>query len=186
MISRRLCGLAGPARFPGQPRLKRERSGRRPRLLGALALGILLISGCSGERSPEDELRALIAAGEHAAEAKQLFTLKGLISERYRDQDRRDRRALVSLIAGYFLRNKTVHLLTRMSEVRLEGPDRAEIAFYLAAAGQPMDDFETLIPLHGDLFWVELVAVREGGDWRVLSARWRRAEQSEILKRMIE
>jgi len=147
---------------------------------------ILVLAGCSHERSPEDELRALIATGEQAAEAKQLFTLQGMISERYRDEQHRDRRALVSLIASYFLRNKTIHLLTRVEEIRLEGPDRAEVDFYLAAAGQPIHDFQTLIPLHADLFRIELVAVREDGDWRVLSARWRRAEQAEILKHLME
>ncbi len=151
----------------------------------ALTIGILLLGGCSAQKSPEDEIRALISAGENAAEAKQLFAVQGLISEHYRDEAQRDRRGLVSLIAAYFLRNKTIHLLTRVEEIRLEAPDRADVVFYLGAAGQHIDDVEALIPLHADLFRVEMVVVREDGDWRVLSARWRRAEQSEILKRLL-
>jgi hypothetical protein len=151
-------------------------------LLAALVAG----PGCSpGPRSPEDEIRALIAEAERAAESKELAALRSMIAEDYRDAARRDRRELVRRLAGYFLRNDSIHLLVRIREVRAADDGRGEVQLYLAAAGRPISDLQALIPLRADLYRVDLVMVREDGDWRVSSARWERADRQRIIRELL-
>jgi len=161
--------------------------GRRVgRVLVLLAVCILGMVGCSDRGpTPEDQIRALIAAGEQAAEAKDILALRDRVSSKYRDRDGRDKRELLGVITGYFLRHESIHLVTRIDEIHLEGPDRAQVSFYLGAAGQAVSDFDALASLRADIYRIELVVVREEGDWRALSAQWSRAQGGQVIQELL-
>jgi len=167
-------------------RVKRPEGHWVGRVLVLLAVWALGMAGCSDRGpTPEEEIRAVIAAGEQAAEAKDILTLRDMVSSQYRDRDGRDKRELLGLITGYVLRHESIHLVTRIDEIHLEGPDRAQVSFYLGAAGQAVSDFDALASLRADIYRIELVVVREEGDWRALSAQWSRAQGGQVIQELL-
>ena len=84
------------------------------------------------------------------------------------------------LIAGHFLRNRSIHVVLRVGEVRLEGDDRAQAVVYAGTAGSPVEGFEQLLALSTDLTRLEL-GFEVGGEVRLIAASWRRATPEEAL-----
>ncbi|MFQ5795754.1 MAG: hypothetical protein ACE5JP_11980 [Candidatus Bipolaricaulia bacterium] len=122
----------------------------RRHVLLAMLLGLIFPSlfSCSSEPdSPEAQVRALVTRAEVAAEKKDLDTLKQLISESYTDGLGQDKRAIVGLLTLYFLRNQSIHLLTRVQEITFPEPARAEATVFVAMAGQPIPGTEELVRL---------------------------------------
>jgi hypothetical protein len=149
-------------------------------VLLAGGLGILL--ACAPEtQSPEDEVRALLARAEIAVEERDLNTLKGFVSDDYADERGDDKRAIHAILAYHFLRNRSVHLLTRVQSVTVLAPERAQATLLVAMAGRRIQSAEQLVGLRADLFRFEFALVREGRDWRVESAAWRRAERNDFF-----
>jgi hypothetical protein len=146
------------------------------------ALLLLPLAGCQKRESPEQQVRALIARAEAAAEARRAGELRGYLSEQYRDEEGRDKRALEAVIRLTVLRHESIHLLTRISEVSVPQAGRARAVVHVAMAGQPLASVGEIAPLNADLHRFELDFVQENGEWKVVSARWRRAEPADFLQ----
>lgn len=157
----------------------------RQRLL-IFFLGFVLVMplpGCRGERStPEAEVRALIHGAVTAAEQKEIGTLRGLISDKYADDQGQDKRAVEGLLRLHFLRNQTVHLYAHIQSVTLPQPEGAQATVLVAMAGAPIASAQELPLLRADLHRFEIDFVRENKVWRVRRAAWRRAELGEFLQ----
>ena len=138
------------------------------------------LSACRGD-SPESRIRAAFSRGETAAEAKDLATLKRLISEEYADGSGRDRGAVLGLLRYHFLRHETIHLLTRVREITFPEPEFARTSLFVAMAGEPILGAEDLPRLQADLHRFDLTLREEAGTWRVTRADWRRAAASDFF-----
>jgi hypothetical protein len=155
-----------------------------PARLAGLCLLImaLLCSACSRQReSPEEQIRSLIRNATVAAEQKDLGTLRGIISETYADDQGQNKRAVEGLLRVHFLRNESVHLLTRIESVTLPQPDRGRAAVLVAMAGVPITSEAALPGLRADLHRFEIDVVREDKVWRVQRATWYRAELADFI-----
>jgi hypothetical protein len=154
------------------------------RCLAAIAAALLLLplAGCGKRETPEQQVRALIARAEQAAGARRAAELRGYLSEQYRDDEGRDKRALDAIIRLSVLRHESIHLLTRISEVTLPGTGRARAVVYVAMAGQPLAGTGEVIRLNADLHRFELEFAQENSEWKVVSAHWRRADPDDFLK----
>jgi hypothetical protein len=141
---------------------------------------LMLVIGCSKTDAPEAQVRAAIAGAVAAAEKKDIGPLKSLVSDKYADSQGQDKRAVEAVLRFYFLRNQSIHLLTRTSSVTLPEKDRAQAVVYVGMAGQPVANVDELERLRADLFRFEITFVKEGGDWRAVSAEWRRAEFTDF------
>ena len=97
------------------------------RLGRSLALPLLIaVSACpSTSESPGDQIRALIAKAEKAAEEKDLGTLKDMIHDGYADKQGNKKPELVKLLAYYLLRTESIHLLTRIRTIEFPEPKRS-------------------------------------------------------------
>ncbi|MCP3668498.1 MAG: hypothetical protein GY696_39450 [Gammaproteobacteria bacterium] len=150
--------------------------------LRGLLLLLLLVTGCSGDpETPEARIRAMIAAGESAVEERSLGEIKALISPDYKDANHLDRRGVVRILAGYFLRNKSIHLLTQIDAVELPTPETARVRLYVAMAGQPVAGLQGLSNIRADLHRFDLDLKQEEGEWRVISGQWQRAAKADFL-----
>ena len=142
----------------------------------AVALLSALVAACSGgESTPEERVRAVLAELEAAAEARDVGLLKPHISEAYKDESGNDRRALLGMATGHFMRNKSVYLLVRVNDVVIVEPGKVQVDAFVALAGQPIRDAAALPELRADLYRFDLRLRDEDGDWRVTAADWRPA-----------
>lgn len=141
-----------------------------------MLIGTLVLAACSKPDSPETRVRAAIATAVAAAQKKDIGPLKGMVSDKYADAQGQDKRAVESILRFYFLRNQSIHLLTRTSSVTFPQNDRALAVVYVGMAAQPVASVDELERLRADLFRFEITFVDEGGEWRAISAEWRRAE----------
>ena len=163
--------------------IHRAHTGRRPEISRWLLLIVTLLAGAcsSGPDSPEAQVRALIARGETAAEKKESGVLRQMISEKYADSQGQDKKAVEAILRYYFLRNESIHLLTRIRQISFPRPDVAQVDVMVAMAGQPIADAGQLERLRADLHRFEITLADENKEWKVIRAEWRRAEFSDFL-----
>jgi hypothetical protein len=120
-------------------------------------------------------VRAVVAALEDGAEARDADALRERVSERYRDARGQDRRAASALVAFHFLQNRSVHLLVRVREVAIAPDGEARVDALVAMAGVPIPAPEALAGLRADLHRFDLRLREEDGEWRVVWADWQPA-----------
>jgi len=154
---------------------------RRLRQLLGLCL-LPLLAACSSEpaETPEQRIRAFIEQGEAAAEARDLDFFAGMISHDYSDDHMRSRRDMVRIATGYFLRNKSIHLLLRVEEVQLLADDQAKAVLHAGIAGSPVDGFQQLFATRASVYRMELT-FRMADEIKLLHAQWRRVDAKEVL-----
>jgi hypothetical protein len=122
------------------------------------ALGAALAAGCGGGSDPKAEIRALIAAAEQAAEARDAGFFGDLLGEGYRDA----------------LANQRIEIVSRVDEIVLEGGDAARAVVHAGLLGRRAGA-QLLEGVDADLYRFELELVSESGEWRIIGASWRRA-----------
>lgn len=139
----------------------------------AAAIGAALLAGCEASE-PEAELRALFAAAEEAAEARDAGFFGDLIGEAYRDSRGNDRGEVLRNLRGYFIANQRIEIVSRVDEVALQGSDAARVVVHAGMLGQ-RTGHELLAGVDADLYRFELELVNDGGDWQIIGASWNRA-----------
>jgi hypothetical protein len=137
----------------------------------ALAL-LLLSAGCAERDTAEARVRALVAEGERAAEARDLAGLMALVSPDFRDGRGGDREELKRYLRGYLVMHQSVHLLTRIESVEFPYDDFARVRLTVGTLGRE-SAAATAFDLAADVHDVALELKLEGDDWRVVRAEWR-------------
>jgi hypothetical protein len=137
-------------------------------------LPVLLLAACSGGQSPEDQIREVVAEAEKGAEARDLSEVMALVSERYADTRGQDKAAVRDIVGGYLLVNQSIHLLTRVEDVKFSSDTIATARVTVGMLGR-QDDAAGDWSLAADVYEFDLRFVREGDEWRLQSAGWRRA-----------
>ncbi len=147
----------GPGKAPGV----------RKRGVSALLLAALLalFAGCSRE-PPEQALRATIAAMQAAAEARDSDALVASVSEDFAGPEGMDRDSFRRYLAVIWLRNREVGVSLGPMEVELIG-ERATVEFTAGATGGA-----GWMPDRAQVYRVTTGWRIEGGEWRLISARW--------------
>jgi len=146
----------------------------------AFAVCSLALACSRDAASPEDQVRALLAALEESAQKRDAGEMKEHVSEGYSDAQGNDKRAVAQLVAFHLLRNQSVHLLTRVRSVEIAAPGQARAEVLVAMAGTEIDGPEALLGLRADLYRFDLGFAEEDGAWRVRSADWRPASAGDF------
>jgi hypothetical protein len=180
----RTCGLSGisspPARPTGSKSPTACRSGRDTlrardsaprRLAGALACAAALATGCGPTGTPEDEIRALVASAEELAEARDASALKDLVADDYQDPSGRSASDIRQYVHGWLIAHPSVHLITRVDSIELEGTEQARLAVTVGMLGREAKA-DSGWDLAGDVWRFDLVLARDDDDWRVVRAGW--------------
>lgn len=149
-----------------------------------LMTAIALLSACSGtEDGPEARIRALVADIEQTAEQGKALGFKDYVSEDYSDSEGRGQREVLRLVAGYKLRNRSIHLLVHIAEVKVaEDQNSGSARVFAAIAGSPLTGVDQLAALQADLYRFDL-QLRAGPDgvFKVIGAEWQPAEREDFL-----
>jgi hypothetical protein len=147
---------------------------RRMRTLPpVVAFAAAVVAGC-GTSDPEAEIRALLAAAEEAAEARDVGFFRDHVGAGYRDSRGQDRAELVRLLQGYFIANQRIEIVSRVDEVALEGSDAARAVVHAGLLGQ-RSGADLLAGVDADLYRFELELVNDDGEWRIIGADVSRA-----------
>jgi hypothetical protein len=97
-----------------------------------------------------------------------------LVSDRYEDAQGQDKAAVREIVGGYLLVNQSIHLLTRVEDIQFPSDTLATARVTVGMLGT-QDDTAGDWGLAADVYEFDLRFLREGADWRLQSARWRRA-----------
>jgi hypothetical protein len=138
------------------------------RTVAQLACIALLVTACAGEPSPEQQVRAVIAAGEEAAEKRDAGELLELVSESYSDAEGRNAAELGRYVRGYLLAHPSLHLVTRIDSIEFPFRDQAHVRMTIGSLAR--EGPAATLDLAADLQDIELELTREGDEWRVTRA----------------
>ncbi len=142
---------------------------------------VLALASCGGASdTPEERVRAVIAALESAAQARDVGAMKTHLSESYKDAQGHDRRTVLGIATGHFMRNKSVYVFSRVRTVEVPEPGFARAEAVVALAGTPIPDLSALPEVRADLYRFDVRLREESGEWRVTSAAWQPATLSDF------
>jgi hypothetical protein len=145
------------------------------RWTGLAVAGVMLLSwGCGGGESPEAQVRAVIATGEAAAEARDLSALMDLVSPDYEDDQGRDRSELRHYVHGYLIANQSIRLLTRIDRIEFPYRDMARVDLTLGSLGRQATG-DSSLDMAADVEQLTIELQLDDGEWRVTRARLDRA-----------
>ena len=138
-----------------------------------IVAALLLLAACRPD-PPEAALRAAVAELEAAIEARDAGDIEAMLAGDFVGPDGMDRAAARRLAQLVLLRNPDVAVVLGPLDIVLRGdqagPTHATVAFTAALAGGR----GRWLPESGSVYRVETGWRREGGDWRLASARWER------------
>jgi len=141
--------------------------------LGLVSALAVLAAGC-GASDPEAEIRALLAAAEEAAEARDVGFFGGALADDYRDARGNDRAEMLRKLRGYFIANQRIEILSRVDEIVVEDDGSARAVVHAGMVGRRAGA-ELIDGIDADLYRFELTLVNDGAEWQVASADFRRA-----------
>jgi len=131
----------------------------------------VLLGGCGERQTPEERVRAVIAAGEQAAEARDLSALLEHVSPAFRDEHGGGRDELKQYLRGYFVMHQSVHLLTRVESIEFPYRDLARVRLTVGTLGRESAE-ATGIDLAADVNDIVLELQLEDDGWKVTRAAW--------------
>lgn len=143
------------------------------RMLAGLSMAAaLVLGGCGREQAPEAQVRAVIAAGEAAAEARDLSGILEHVSPAFRSDSGGGPDELKQYLRGYLVMHQAVHLLTRVDRIEFPYRDYARVQLTVGTLGRESVG-ATGFDLAADLHDVALELKLEDDAWKVVRAEWR-------------
>lgn len=142
--------------------------------LWALAVGALaavMLGGCGEKGTPDAQVRAVIAAGETAAEARDLGGILEHVSPSFRDGNGAGRDELKQYLRGYLVTHQSVHLLTSIESVEFPYRDFARVQLKVGMLGRETAG-AAAFDLAVDMKNVVLELQLEDDGWKVVRAAW--------------
>jgi hypothetical protein len=128
-----------------------------------------LLAACGGPTiGPEEALRQWIADAEASAEKLDRRGLLTMISDNYADARGNDRADIDKLLRFYFLRQKSVALVTKIDELTVIDESAAEVLVTAAGVGTTT----RALGINADAYQFSLELEREGDDWMLIGAEW--------------
>lgn len=142
---------------------------------------VLLFTACSGpDESPGSRIRTLIEEGVEAGEDRSLDFFRDIIDEDYGDDHGNGKTEVLRILAGYYYRNRSIHLVSHIDEISIDVDGRARAVVIVGMAGSPVEGFEQLLALRADIYRLELDFKMEE-DIRLIWASWRRMEPESVF-----
>ncbi len=144
------------------------------RLLGAvLALGVglgVLLLWPKGEKTPEAEVRALVARSIEAAEKRDAATIGEAFAEDFKGPGGASKQEVKGVVLGHILRNPNPLVVLNPSlEVTVESPTRAAfkgVFIFARGPGGALGD-------GASQYEIEARLEKRDDDWLLVSAEWR-------------
>jgi len=139
----------------------------------------LVLSACSGSEpeSPEQQVRAVLAAIEEASEQRSLSGMMQHISNDYIDHRGNTNKDVKRLLQIHLLRNQNISVFTRISSLEVNTdsqPQTASVELSAAMAARGVDLSLETNRLKANTHRFSLALTLEGDAWRISSGSWQR------------
>lgn len=140
----------------------------------------LMISGCSDDSSPKEEIYNLINEVQERFEQRESGTLKRYIAEDYSDEYGYSNKDIVRFAAGYILRRQVIHLNTKIVEIQLsEGDTAANVDLIVAVSKKPLTEGDVrLVQAEFHRLTLKMVKNRK---WLLQSLKWQQINLDAYL-----
>ncbi|MGD8911981.1 MAG: hypothetical protein PVI97_11575 [Candidatus Thiodiazotropha sp.] len=148
--------------------------------IGIILISLLLVACSDTPLSPQEQLRNILSEAEVSLEARQLTSVMAYVDPGYQDKSGRDFRALKAMLLGYFMRHKSIHILSKVDEIVLHTDNEAHVVLFAGLAGNPQEKDMPLSQWRGDLLRLQLQFSRSDDDWLLQTAEWRRASPQDF------
>ncbi len=135
----------------------------------AILLAVLIVltgAGCQ-KSPPEEAIRGAISQMQAAAEARDMGSVLNPVAADFVGPQGMDRKAFRQTLALVSLRNENIAVDLGPMDITLLG-DRATASFTAATRGGSGG----LLPDHAQVYRVETGWRLDGGDWKMISAKW--------------
>jgi hypothetical protein len=153
----------------------------RSQYLINLLLLLFTLNGCSDKHSPEQQVRDTIDTAIRVAESRDVSDFRNLIDDNFSDAEGHDKNTLTRIAAGYFLRNRNIHLFSQINHIHFPNPQQADVQLYLAMTGQAVTNINSLFNLRADLYQFDIKLIKQDDDWLLNNARWKRVRQDDLI-----
>lgn len=151
-------------------------------LAALIGLLVLFSWGCSNAPETADEqLRQTISEAESSIQAHDLSQAMSYVHPDYQDRHGLDLRQLRAMLAGYFLRHQSLYILSDIEKIEVMQEDEAKVLLFVGVAGSPQQSASSLGQWRGDLLRLDLRFIKQGDEWRVRQADWRRATPEDFI-----
>jgi cation diffusion facilitator CzcD-associated flavoprotein CzcO len=134
----------------------------------AIVAASLGTTACGERSTPEQQVRAVIAAAEDAAERRDHGDLMAFVSPDFQGGRGEDVREVSRMLRGYLLANPSVHVATRIDQIEFPYEDMARVQLTVGTLGREAGPLDVAAGAQA----VELELQHEDGDWRVTRAEW--------------
>ena len=136
--------------------------------VAAMACAAMLVA-CGGPAvGPEESLRAWVAKGIAAAEAKERRELVDMIASSYVDARGNERDDIENLLRLYLMRQNRIALLTTIEEITIYDDTAARLDLTVGMASTN----DRALGFSADAYRFQFEVERDSDDWKLISARW--------------
>lgn len=144
---------------------------------------LALAAGCSKKTvDPEQEIRETVMLAAKAATERELKVLKSLVASEYKDSRGQDKQSVVGTLNIYYLRRSgDLYVVPQITDLKVIGEDRAEVAVVAALARTPVKVVEELEGVRADIVRFDLKMKRGDDHWLVTGAEYSRARLGDLL-----
>jgi hypothetical protein len=124
------------------------------------------------QRTPEDEVRELVARAVDAAQRRDAAGVTELLAETFRGPSGTGRAEVQQLIVGHLFRNQNqLVVLNPALDVTISSPTTASFRGTFVFARGPLGDWQQ--PGDGATRYdISAELQKEGGEWKIISASW--------------
>jgi hypothetical protein len=134
-------------------------------------IAVAVLAGCAREDSPEQRVRAVIAAAEEAGEARDVSAAMRLVARDYADARGFDRDGLARFVRGYFVLNQSIRLLVRVDDVQFPADELAQARVTVGMLGTRGPEAEDWT-LAADIYEFDIELVKDDDEWLLRRAEW--------------
>ena len=154
--------------------------GRRIAFAWMAACLSIVVSACSGPKSPDELFGETLSAIEEAAENRELGDFMAHISQGYSDSRGRSHEDIRRIAQIHLLRNRNLHVFRHITQYDVRENDTASIVVLVALAAQPIENAAALASIRAELMQFKVDFEFED-DWKVVSAEWSQARPGDFL-----
>lgn len=126
------------------------------------------LHACADAGSPQAQVRAVIAGMEAAAEARDASDVMDFLAPEFRSAEGQGFEDMQRYLRGYMLAHQSIHLLTRIDEMKfpVDGEAHVRLSVGMAGTGTATGGWE----LATDVQHLDLVLRRQTDRWLVVYA----------------